>query len=378
MRTSYTGAFLRRAYPDFATETNAREDMKTVYYIVGPSSSGKTTAARKLVTKMDIPLYHADLVYDFLHQEYKPTVPASHLVHYRKWDDPRHFGLESWGPYKTIDEAKEPMFKRLIGDKESDIILEGFTLSFPSERKLVEKAVGPHRAVILRIDLPFEKWAEFFEKKKGKSAENRMPAFQRLRSCFAAQESDTVYVFSDPDALVVHWSEYQRTGFTDKKIAALKIPIQKGDIVNDVGCNAGEIGKWCLDQGASLVRGYETNWRFLDDAVKKGLEPHLGDVETGELEPADVTLCVSTFQYFKNPRDFLRKARAATRRLFVLELPIYQAEGMVAKFYEKGRHMDYSTALIEFWLREHFAKVERVGESIPPNRSYRLVYHCGV
>jgi hypothetical protein len=352
--------------------------MKTVYYIVGPSCSGKTTAARNLAPKMDIPLYHADLVYDFLHDEYKPPLPASHLVHYHKWDDPKNFGIESWGSFKNIEEAKEPMFERLIENKNSDFIIEGFTLSFPSERKHVEKAAGPHRAVILRIDLPFERWAVLFEKKKRRSAQNRRPAFQRLRSCFTAQVSDTVYAFNDAKDIVVHWAPYQREGFTDKKIAALKIPIQKGDIVNDVGCNAGEIGKWCLDQGASLVRGYEMNWRFLDDAVRIGLEPHLGDVELSTLESADVTLCVSTFHYFKNPQGFLKKAREATKRLFVLELPILQQKGMLARFHEKGRRTDYTTELIEFWLREHFAKVECVGESIPPNRSYRLVYHCSV
>jgi hypothetical protein len=350
--------------------------MKTAYYIVGPSASGKTTAAKSLGARMGIPVYHADRVYNFLHDEYKTAVPAPRLTHYNKWDNPQNFGIESWGSYKNMEEAKAPMFERLITDKTSDIIIEGFTLSFPSERKHVERVIGPHRAVILRLDLPFEKWAEFFERKKGKPAHSRQALFDRLRSCFSTQEGDVVYTFDDPNMVPVHWSPYQRTGFTDRKIEALKIPLKKGDVVNDIGCNAGEIGKWCLDNGASFVRGYERNWRFLDDAAQRGLDPHLGDVETGRLEPADVNLCVSTFHYFKNPRGFLENVRGATRRVFVLELPIYQAEGMVAKFHEKGRRMDYSTALIEFWLGEHFPKVERVGESVAPNRSYRLVYHA--
>lgn len=185
--------------------------MRTVYYIVGISCSGKTTAARRLASQLNLRLYHADLVYNQLHAKYGTTPPPSRLVDYRKWKNPRSFGIESWGDFKNIEEAKAPMFEGLIVDKSSDFIIEGFTLSFISERKHVEKVVGPHNAVIIRIDAPFCLWKEFFLRKKGKSAERRRDSYDRLRSCFAAQEGDTVHTVSHPDA--INGDLVQRLGF---------------------------------------------------------------------------------------------------------------------------------------------------------------------
>jgi hypothetical protein len=348
--------------------------MKTVYYIIAPTCSGKTTMALRLGTRMNLPVFHADTVYDLLHDTYSLPVPAERLF---DPEEVRKLNL-SWGEYSSMDEAKRPLYAELIKTADSDFIIEGFSLSFSHDRNLVAEAVGPHRVVILRIDLAFDKWCELYLKKMGKDGSHLLDAYNRIRAFFQPQEGDTVYSFKDPNALDVHYSPYQVAGFTDKKIAALQIPIEVGDTVNDIGCNEGQIGRWCLDNGASLVRGYDNHWRFLDKASQSGLQVHLSDVEADDRQPADVNLCVSVFHYFKNPQAFIQKIRARTNRLFVLELPIYEQPGLVSQYIPQTRSTKYSTSLIELWLKEHFAKVHRVGESIPPDKSFRLVYHCGV
>lgn len=360
--------------------------MRTVYYIIGPTCSGKTTASKKLALRMELPLFHADLVYDQLHRNLGLDGPADQLINADRWNDPANYGLASWGDYPTMWEAKAPIMKDMLGDVEGDFIIEGFTLSYPEERFLVTRAIGVHRGILLRLDQPQDGWERFYVKRNG--IKPHPGNYERLRSAFKTMPKDTVYTFRDPNLVDVHYAPYQKEGFTDKKIAALKIPIQSGDVVNDIGCNEGLIGKWCVDQGASIAHGYDSNWRFLDKARENGLVVHLGNVEHDPMQVADVTLCVSVFHYFENPQAFIRKARSVTRRLFVLELPIMQdaetkkpTSGLLSKFEPAGVNFEvtrYSAALIELWLKKSFASVEFVGVSVPPDNSLRHVYHCWV
>lgn len=362
--------------------------MKTVYYIIAPSCSGKSTAAVKLAEQMGIPQYHADSIYIVLHEEYKPNVKVPEdLIVPEKWDDPTYFGLQSWGQYPSMHEAKAPIYKRMIHPKDEDIIIEGFTLSFPKERELVRRVVGPHRAVILRLDLPYQRWIEFRNARWGNEnhgkEEELAAEFKAHSTAFQAAPGDTVFTFKHPDEIFVHqYKPYQNDAFIDRKIAALKIDLRAGDVVNDIGCNDGLIGKWCLDHGAKEVRGYETSWRYLDKAAALGLTPYLGNVEVDPLQPADVILCISVFHYFNNPRGFIAKAKQATKRLFVIELPVHRNGGLTSEYILPNRATRYSPDLIETWLREFFPKVECIGPSVPPDGagplSDRLVYHCHV
>ena len=330
--------------------------------------------ALRLGKRMGLPVYHSDSVFNMLRDAYDLPVSPERLC------DPVEVAKLnlSWGDNKDITSAKGPFYVKLIGDIPGDFIIEGFSLSFPEDRQLVFDAVGPHRPVILRIDLPFNKWCDFYQGKWGKEGHHLRQSYERLRSYFSAQPNETVYTFQDPNMIDVHYAPYQTKDFIDSKIKALKIPLRVGDVVNDIGCNEGVIGAWCLNQGAKRVRGYDRNWRFLDKAAFNGLEVHLGNVETDELEIADITLCVSVFHYFKDPEGVIAKLRAHTRRTLVLELPIYQQPGLVSRFIPENRMTWYSKSLIEFWLKENFSDITVVGESVPPDNSYRLVFHCTV
>ena len=348
--------------------------MKTVYYITAPTCSGKTTMALRLGRRMELPVYHADTVYEMLQSRHQLSVPADRLF---DPEEVERLHLD-FGDYKNIVDAKRPLYAELITRKSGDFIIEGYSLSFADDRRLVSEAVGAHRSVILRINLPFEKWKHQYSLKMGQSGDHLLQAYERINSFFSAREGDVVYEFQDANAVDQHYSPYQKAGFTDKKIEALRIPILSGDVVNDIGCNEGLIGQWCLQHGAKHVRGYDANWRFLDRAAQNNLEVYLGDIESNNLKTADVNLCVSVFHYFKNPQGFLAKVKAATGRLLVLEIPIYEEKGLLAKFEPANDTTKYSTDLIELWLKRNFPTVERVGRSVSPDGSFRLVYHCHV
>jgi SAM-dependent methyltransferase len=324
---------------------------------------------------MKLPVIHADAAYERLQELY--GIPAE--LSAQLFDNEAVAKLNlNWGSYANITEAKAPIYEALLAKQEGDLIIEGFSMSYPEDRIAVEAAIGPHRAVILVIDLPFAVWAKRYADKMGRDGGHLESAYRRIANFFEARPQDVVYRFADSSDIDAHYAPYQLQEFIKGKIEALKIPINRGDRVNDIGCNEGLIGRWCLEQGAALVRGYDMNWRFLDIAAQNGLEVSLGNVETMNIDPADVNICSSVFHYFKNPQDFLKKIRASTVRTFALELPILNSGGYMSQFVPQNRCTWYSRSLIELWLNENFADVRCVGPSVSPDGSTRLVYHCSV
>jgi SAM-dependent methyltransferase len=352
------------------------QGVRTVYFIVGPTCSGKTTTARELGKLTGLPWFQADKIYARLKQELGCQGPPHELL--RRWGVPRRESQTNLQdlPEQEVQALKANALRAILNGVEGDFIFEGFTLAFTQERRLLYQIIGEHRRVILRLDIPFELWKEHYQKKMKKDGTDKKAAYERLRSQLQVSEEDSVYTFTHPKDILVKYQLYQKDDFINRKIEALKIPIISGDVVNDVGCNEGKIGRWCLDHGAALVHGYDKNWRFLDRAAMAGLRVHLSNVESDPIEQADVTLCVSVFHYFRNPRAFLDKARRATRRLFILEAPIYRSPKLLAEYFPKTGIMRYSQPLLEKWLSDHFKRVECVGESVPPDKSYRLVFHC--
>jgi hypothetical protein len=350
--------------------------MRNVYFIVGPTCSGKTTTARELSKLTGLPCFSSDSIYGQLKRDLGYEGPAKDLL--RRWGHPRREAHDD--PQEPTEEEihrlKGSALKTILNGVEGDFIFEGFTLGFAQERKLLRDEIGEYRPVILNLNLPFELWREQYKKKMGKDGDDKRRVYERLLGRLQVSEGDILYTFASPNDILKPYKLYQKDDFVNRKIEALKIPLLPGDIVNDVGCNEGKIGRWCLDHGAAVVHGYDKNWRSLDRAAQIGITAHLGNVESDPIEQADVTLCVSVFHYFRNPRGFLEKARRATRRLFILEIPIYRSPRMLAEYSPKTKIMTYSQRLIESWLSDHFKSVECVGESVPPDKSYRLVFHC--
>lgn len=172
--------------------------MRRVFYIIAPTSSGKTTSSIKLSQEMGLPLYHADNIFNMLAETYPVNCLPAKLTQFELWGDPSNFGLSSWGAHPNMDGAKQEKYFELLKDEEGDFIIEGFTLGFVSERNMITNVVGPHEAFILRIDLSFEDWVGFFKRKFG---ENKLPtkeSFLRLTKTFQQISTDKIYTVSHP------------------------------------------------------------------------------------------------------------------------------------------------------------------------------------
>lgn len=179
------------------------KEIKNIYYIVGPTSSGKTTVAKRLSNEMGLPVFHVDLIYNMLKDKYKISCAADKLTIIDLWKNPENFGIKSWGKYRDINDAKMELFEELLHDAKGDFIIEGYTLSLRSERDLVERVIGPHREILIRIDRPYEDWARSFSNKFNIQPPTRAD-YEAVRSYFSEVNSFKVAEFSNPEDINVN------------------------------------------------------------------------------------------------------------------------------------------------------------------------------
>jgi len=176
--------------------------MRTIIYITGPTSSGKSTASRRLSSETGIPVFHADHAYEIIQKEYNVPVHPAKLTNHALWGNPRNFGIESWNGSVDMNDAKSHAYSILFKDRViEDSMIEGFTVSFLDERRLIREIIGPHISVLFRLNLDYEKWLKLFLKKfEEKKAPERL-LYDRLRNCFQAEEEDAVFEFRDPSEI---------------------------------------------------------------------------------------------------------------------------------------------------------------------------------
>lgn len=199
---------------------SASVKMRRVYYVIAPTSSGKTTSSKKLSEEMSLPLYHADLVYNMLADSYPVDCAPEKLTRYELWADPANFGLSSWGEFPNMSAAKQAKYVEMLAGEAGDFIIEGFTLSFVAEREMIEKAVGVHEAVIFYIDLNFPDWIELFKKRNGDATLPSEQGFLRLKSCFTPKATDKVIRVDHPDRVSV-------TLLTNEESETVNSPVER-------------------------------------------------------------------------------------------------------------------------------------------------------
>jgi len=175
---------------------------RTLVCVVAPTAAGKSTACAVLGEALGVPVVKADHVYGELQQRFGVPVNAEELTDFEKWDDPKNFGIESWGSHDSIHEAKVGCFANLlqsVGD--SSLILEGFTLSFSLERLIVETLLRPTLTVVIRIEIGFERWARQYQAKYGVSAEDKADVLTYLNSKFERRDHEVVVCCTGPEEL---------------------------------------------------------------------------------------------------------------------------------------------------------------------------------
>jgi SAM-dependent methyltransferase len=187
--------------------------------------------------------------------------------------------------------------------------------------------------------------------------------------------------------LIMPHDEYQRKGLTDLKWKQMQMPENMiGDEVLDLGCNAGWIGRYCLERGAAEVEGIDINWRYYDEAIVAGYSRvFLGDMndqvwfENATRRIYDRVFCLAMLHYIQNKPDFIKRLALITKGgsgECVIEMPIAQGE---AEAVEKYNGCDIPTMpLMMHWLNDAFSEVEVVGRSIAPDGqlSTRYIFKC--
>lgn len=333
--------------------------MRRIIYITGITCSGKTTLAKRLSEFLGIPYYSADDVYSMIARE---------LNHERQEE---LVMPENWKKFYGFGDLKHKYYKQLLSEIKGDFILEGFPLFFKQDRVMVDDVCGKHDKVFFKLKPELDTWIKQSFKKLGNLPVKR--DLDLLTGYFEEPEFH-YYEIEDIEKLFVIHDKYQRDGFTDKKIEALHLNDLKGKTVLDCGCNAGLIGKHCLESGALSVTGIDNNWRYLEEAKSNGLIPiymELEDIKNIK-EEFDITYCASTLHYISDKEKFIMKIASRTKEYFVLEIPILQEEGR--KLGMKNFYFIPTKELVLFWLNKYFNKVEVIGESPAPDDSYRLVF----
>lgn len=334
--------------------------MRTVIYISGITAAGKTTAAKKLSAHLGIPLVIIDEAFNRIANKYG-YLRADKLV----WP-------KNLSEFSGSDVAKEESFRMMIPPS-GDFIVEGFSLGFKGDRELLEKIIGPHKAVRFHLN-PKEKQWNPLAKSKGYEPPKEM--YAEWQRSFEPPES--YYEIPSCEWLLVHHEPYQRPGLTDIKWNQLKMPESISGSVLDLGCNAGWIGKYCRERGAAKVVGVDNNWRYLEDAKDNGYQTVLSRLEDFDTEEKfDNVFCLAVFHYLKDKPEFIRKLAKWTAGECVVEVPLSNLDGFAMERYY-GEVMIPTMNLMMEWLTNNFKVVKVVGRSISPdgNNSTRWIFKC--
>lgn len=159
--------------------------MKTIIFIIAPTSSGKTTAALRLSKEIDSKLIHADHIYNFLKNALKFKGDASKITDYQLWSNPRNFDLDDWSGYDSFHSAKEEAIKKIYQiEYDNYLIIEGFTTSFWNERTQIIELLKPDAIIVIRIKIKYDRWLSFYQDKFGLNRVPKKSDFERLTNCF--------------------------------------------------------------------------------------------------------------------------------------------------------------------------------------------------
>lgn len=336
--------------------------MRHVIFITGITASGKTTVASRLASSLDVPYLPTDIVYSVL----------AEIVGF---DEPPKLVMpENWQPIPNITNLKRNLYKLILAGVKGDVIIEGFNLFFRHDREAIAEALheltGEFWLTTFWLDPPLEQWLVQAEKKYGYRL--RPSPYEEHRQRF--EPPDQYYTIRDPQVLFVDHVPYQREGLTDEKWRRLQFD-PAGKTVLDLGCNDGWMGKYCLAGGAERVVGVDRNWRYLEEARKKGVETVLADLESYRIgEQYDAVLMLATLQHIKDKERLLKEIAEHTQEL-VLEMPVWR--GKPGLRWWKREEYSYLTPTKDYvlkWLNGLFERVEEVGESVAPDVSYRLIF----
>lgn len=333
-------------------------------FITGIPGAGKTTMARKLAEFLHFDLICTDYAYYEIAKEL--GVKGEGVIEFAnpaKWKKADNIARLKRKHYPQLLEGKDP----------SKLIVEGYGLCFEEDRKIIEETLGEADTVFW-IGIGYERWL----KHKGKV--HSLPAREEYDRLVDWCQQPDDFLAIDPDTELCIADEKVYSGlpadFVARKYAALSLGDLGGKTVLDLGGNDGSIARMCLQAGATYALVVDANWRHLQRA--KGLNRYLLDLNHIEKLQGqwDVVLSVSMIHYLPDQERFIRECARLTKERFVLELPVFQEQGLKSCWDRPEGTIKPTPDLVLKWLSKYFAKVETIGPSVSPDSSHRLVFHA--
>jgi 2-polyprenyl-3-methyl-5-hydroxy-6-metoxy-1,4-benzoquinol methylase len=297
----------------------------------------------------------------------------------------------SWTDIPNARAVKKRAYEKLfaVDGRGGDLVVEGSTLLYAEDRDIIDEIIGDHNKVFFLIDVPFEDWLDLWESRSQQpnlwGTVSPLPptvatyrAYLEAKSLF--QPPEHYWTVSHPREIhAFGYRPYQKDGFTDKKWEGLHMPPLKGKTLLDLACNSGMMCQQASREGATRVLGVDYNFRYLKEAHRAGVETMFMDLAHVSRigEQFDYVLLLSTLHYIRDPERLIEEIATLTKELFVWEGPVSQKDGLVLEFRE-GPYNNYipTEGLLRRWLENSFAQVTRVGPSVSPDSSTRVVYHC--
>lgn len=342
--------------------------MKQVIFILGVTGTGKTTTAQQLAQRLDCDLIEADKFYDYVGVKY-------HIKEY-----PRLCNPINWGEVPNITEERVYWYsEKKKGLTKDTLIIEGATPVYLQELKDIEKGLGIKLKNSLFVHLEPNIWPEMYTKKHGLGSNvvlltDYAREVEKLEDFTVVRIKDVNYLGSP---LI-----YQREGFTDIKWEKLGMKGRDltGKTVLDLGCNSGWFAKYCKEQNVKAYTGVDNQIKeiiyarhlFEGEFVHRDIEVFLNECIEKE-RTFDICVMASTLHYFDNKEQIIEKISKITNE-FVLEIPISQ-KGDAKEYIKPGKDYTIPTTKLVFnWLEKYFTTYSLIGESIPPDGSFRLVF----
>ena len=355
--------------------------MREITYITGIPCSGKSTTAQRASEGMKLQQITLDQM----------CLSAAKEI---GCPDPRKLSLPSfWENVPNARDVKKRALEKLFAREgcDGDLIVEGSALMYRDIRSIIDEIIGEHSRVFLLIDVSYEDWLGLWESRyiQGLDPRTKPPSVDAYKAYLDArclfQPPKHYWTVSHPQEIRAFGHRpYQKGGwrddFTDGKWEGLHLPSLSDKALLDLACNAGGMCQRALSAGATRVIGADYNLCYLREAHHAGVETmfldlaHLDRVK----EKFDYVLLLSAHHYIRDPERLIEQIAGLTKELFVWEGPVSLKDGLVLEFRDGTPYNNYipTEGLLQLWLERSFARVERIGPSVSPDTSTRVVYHC--
>lgn len=325
--------------------------MKIAIWILGATCTGKSHYGKIIAEKLGAELKHLDTVNDRM---------------------------------KIDKMTKEEGYAHILLSWKNLIIVDGI---IPFNRKEDMKIVmnflkcNDYEIIYVLANPYYEKWLKNIESRKveipnsnpkilqaGEYNEYNQGLKKRLGRFIEIKNDDDLDDISQEQLRNL---QYQHSGFTDVKWEQLKVP-SAGNTLLDLGCSSCKFGKYFMREGGIEYQGLDCNWSYLINDRAKLLD--LNDLEKWR-KPFDIVVSTSVMHYIHDKEKFISNCERLTKKLCVLEIPLYKGKGKKLHLGSRGLYFP-TRDLFEEWVGKYFSSFECLGESIVEDGSWRLIYHC--